>query len=61
MAALIEEIKKLATKIEALESEIAEANKEVPPHREFLINLGQQLVEARKKKNILLEREQKIG
>ena len=60
MAALVEEIKKLTTKIEALESEIAEA-KQCNRSEAYLIVLRKDLIELRKEENILLGKSQKSG
>ena len=60
MAALVEEIKKLTTKIEALESEIAEA-KQCNRSEAYLIELRKELIELRKEENILLGKSQKSG
>jgi len=54
------EIKKLKIKIEELENEIADAKKEKRSEA-YLIVTKNELVELRKKENILLEKSQKIG
>ena len=54
-----EEISSVKVKIEALEIELAKAKEEIPQDRRYLINLGEQLTELRKKENILLTLEVK--
>ena len=60
MAALDEEIKKLTTKIEAKESKIVEAE-QCNRSEAYLIGLRNELIELRKKENILLGKSQKSG
>jgi hypothetical protein len=52
------DINSLILKIEALEKEIEEA-KNGKRSEAYLINLGQQLTELRREKNILLEKEKR--
>ena len=50
-----EMITELSLKIKAIEDDIANAKKEEPPDRAYLMNLGQQVAELRREKNNLFD------
>ena len=61
MSNINEDIAAVKAKISELEDEIAAAKKEVPIFKEYILSLRSELIELRKKENILLEKFNQIG